>query len=74
MRSLGVILGPMLLATSVATAAAPPELVNYQGVLRDDSDKPLSGTYDMVFAFYDAPAPGGARSSSTRTAPRTPMP
>jgi hypothetical protein len=33
-------------------------MVNYQGVLRDQNDKPLSGSYDMTFRFMDA-ASGG---------------
>jgi hypothetical protein len=37
-----------------AVAATPPVTVNYQGVLRSASDKPLTGTYDMTFRFYDA--------------------
>src|SRR5262245_18292423 len=36
-----------------ARAAVPPTTVNYQGVLRDQNDKPLSGTYDMVLRFFD---------------------
>ena len=46
-----------LLATGVsfsAHAASPPPLVHYQGVLRDNNDKPLTGTFDMTFGFYDA--------------------
>jgi len=39
-------------------AATPPVLVNYQGVLRDQSDKPLSGSYDMLFRFMDADTAG----------------
>ena len=35
-------------------AATPPASINYQGVLRDSNDKPLTGTYDMTFGFYDA--------------------
>jgi hypothetical protein len=34
-----------------ARAAVPPSLVNYQGVLRDQNDKPLTGTYDVTFRF-----------------------
>src|SRR5262249_38589366 len=34
--------------------ATPPALVNYQGVLRDASDKPRNGTFDMTFHFFDA--------------------
>ncbi|MCP3982717.1 MAG: hypothetical protein GY716_25785 [bacterium] len=37
-----------------ATAAEPPGLVNYQGVLRDASGLPIDGSRDMVFRFYDA--------------------
>src|SRR5262245_39250637 len=36
----------------------PPDNVNYQGVLRDQNDMPLTGTYDMLFRFMDA-ATGG---------------
>ena len=41
-----------------AHAATPPATVNYQGVLRDQNDTPLSGTYDMVFRFMDAATAG----------------
>jgi hypothetical protein len=36
-----------------ASAADPPGLINYQGVLRNADDVPLDGTYDMIFRFYD---------------------
>jgi len=39
-------------------AATPPGLANYQGVLRDASGRPLTGTYSMVIRFYDAEAGG----------------
>lgn len=42
----------------VGSAASPPGLLNYQGVLRDASDDPQDGDFDMVFRFYDAD--GGA--------------
>jgi hypothetical protein len=35
-------------------AADPPELVNYQGVLRDAAGAPLDGSFDMVFRLYDS--------------------
>jgi hypothetical protein len=42
-----------LLGVGLAFAqATPPALVNYQGVLRDVSDDPLDGTYDMRFFFF----------------------
>lgn len=39
-------------------AASPPALTNYQGVLRGAADEPLTGTYDMVFRFFDAETGG----------------
>jgi len=38
--------------------ATPPTLVNYQGVLRSSLDAPLTGSYDMLFRFWDAPTGG----------------
>ena len=40
-------------------AAEPPPLMNYQGVLRDANDEPLTGAYDIQFRFFDASAAGG---------------
>jgi len=56
MRTLALILS--LAAASATFAAAPPDLVNYQGVLRGSNDKPLDGTFDMVFSFHDADTAG----------------
>ncbi|HPS77226.1 MAG TPA: hypothetical protein PLS53_03625, partial [Thermoanaerobaculaceae bacterium] len=41
-----------------ALAAAPPQLVSYQGVLKDSGGNPLTGSYAMTFAFYDAASVG----------------
>jgi hypothetical protein len=38
---------------SVLWAATPPALLNYQGVLRNATNVPLSGSFDMVFRFQD---------------------
>jgi hypothetical protein len=49
----------VLVASLTGTrAASPPTTLNYQGVLRDATDKPSSGSFDMLFAFYDAAAAG----------------
>jgi predicted regulator of Ras-like GTPase activity (Roadblock/LC7/MglB family) len=48
----------LLLVCTSLHAANPPDLLNYQGVLRDASDNPLDGDYDMTFAFYDAETAG----------------
>lgn len=45
-------------AWPAAFAAAPPQRINYQGVLRNASDQPLTASYDMVFSFWDAPLGG----------------
>ena len=37
----------------------PPERVNYQGVLRSAAGAPLTGSYDVVFRFFNA-ASGGS--------------
>src|SRR6185503_10404743 len=36
-----------------ALAADPPVTVNYQGVLRDSQNKPVTGGYNMIFRFFD---------------------
>ena len=46
------------LAASAAGAAVAPNLVNYQGVLRDASDKPRNGTFDMTVRLFDAASAG----------------
>lgn len=54
--SIVVVLG--LASPAVFPAADPPALMQYQGVLRNASNAPLTGTYDMVFRFFDAEAGG----------------
>jgi len=50
--------GMGVLVAGLTLAAVPPALVNYQGVLRDSTGSPLSGTYDMVFRFHSADVGG----------------
>jgi hypothetical protein len=48
-----------LFASVAVFAATPPTLMNYQGVLRDPAtNAPLTGSYDMVFHFFDAQMAG----------------
>src|SRR5215510_15093125 len=56
LKFLALFLG--VVAPAAVRAAAPPASVNYQGVLRDQNDLPLTGTYDLVLRFMDA-ATGG---------------
>jgi hypothetical protein len=58
MRSLEIFTIVMVLATGLVGAAGMPDLLNYQGVLRDVADNPLDGPYDMIFNFYDADVGG----------------
>ncbi len=55
------------LVAGVVPAAEPPEIINYQGILRDSLGNPVNGVRDMVFRFYDSdggapacPAAGGS--------------
>jgi hypothetical protein len=49
----------LLAAIDIAVAGLEPSpFFNYEGVLRDASDRPLDGTFDMVFHVFDA-ATGG---------------
>ncbi len=41
-----------LLMLSLPLAAEVPHLINYQGILTDDTGTPLDGTYDLTFTIY----------------------
>jgi hypothetical protein len=52
----------LVTATTAVPAAEPPDLINFQGVLRDASGAPEGvpspQSFDMVFRFYDQQAGG----------------
>jgi hypothetical protein len=50
------------------TRAAINEQIAFYGTLQNNSGTNLSGTYDMVFRFYDAPTGGTLLDTSTHTA------
>ena len=59
MRRSSIFLTLVQLTVGLTVAqTTPPDVLNYQGVLRDASDAPLDGTYPMVFRFFDAAASG----------------
>ncbi len=60
------------LTASLALAANPPDTMNYQGVLRNASDAPLTGNYDIVFRFFDA-ATGGNEIALERHTASSPL-
>lgn len=53
-----VLSGLAVAGTGSAFGAQGPGTVNYQGVLRDAGGAPRTGSFDMVFRFYDAPTVG----------------
>ena len=62
--SLFVLLG----VVATLPAASPPNLLNYQGVLRDDTGRPVpNGDYDMVFRLFDAHSLGNMLLTDSRT-------
>jgi len=54
-----MIVSSTMLITSDA-GAATPRLINYQGILTDESGSPLSGTYQLTFSIY----PDSAQATS----------
>ena len=61
----------LCLAVSVcltgASLADIPKLINYQGMLTNDSGDPLTGTYDITFQIYNASSGGDKRWEETQT-------
>jgi hypothetical protein len=53
MSRLLVLTALCLAASSAALAVGPPHRINYQGVLRDASGAPRTGSFDMTFRFFD---------------------
>ncbi len=56
-----------LLAIVSSSALAVPTTTNHQGRLFDGLGAPLTGTHDITFEIYDAPASGGLLWSETHT-------
>lgn len=48
----------IVLFSEISMAASPPPLLNYQGILRNSSKAPLTGTFAMTFRFYSLPTGG----------------
>ncbi len=56
-----LVLGVFFTCAVVFSAPAPPEIpheINYQGMLTDDEDNPLNGSYDILFKIYNHPSSG----------------
>lgn len=52
---------------SFAAHAAIPELLTYQGILKDNAGNLLTGTYSMTFRIYDAQTGGSALWTETQS-------
>ena len=50
---------------ALSLVASPPETMRYQARLTDDAGVPLQGSFDLVFAIYDAPTSGTQLWSET---------
>ena len=46
------------LLMGVVAQAQVPQLINYQGVLKDSGGNPITGSENIVFSIYDAPTGG----------------
>jgi len=51
-RRISIAVAILSCAIGLATAAQPPRLLSYQGVLRGADGTPLDGTFAMAFRFY----------------------
>ena len=48
----------LTIAAAPLMAASPPDLINFQGILRDGADDARNGPVDMTFRFFDADTGG----------------
>lgn len=64
-------LGVSLIISSVALGAVP-QLINFQGILKDGSGNPVAnGSYSVVFTIYDDPAAGNILWAETTSVSTT---
>jgi hypothetical protein len=60
MKRFGLLVLLSVLTFSISPCRAEiPKLINYQGMLTDDSGSPLTDTVDVTFIIYDDPGPTG---------------
>jgi len=51
-------LGVLVLLAGWALGTGVPELINYQGILKDGAGDPITGAVTLTFRFYDADTAG----------------
>ncbi len=54
-----ILAATVLAVASTTQAVSPPDLLNYQGVLRDAANNPIDAEMNMVFRFMDGTGGGG---------------
>jgi hypothetical protein len=57
----------MALLGASTTAFAIPQLMNYQGILKDGTQTPVTSTVDVLFAIWDDPIAGDSLWSETHS-------
>lgn len=68
MKRIAMLLGAGILLLSSIAYAAVPQLINFQGVLRDGSGNPVAnGSYSVQFTIYDAPSAGNIKWQETQS-------
>jgi hypothetical protein len=64
---LGVVLIPALAFSESAVTPPIPHLINYQGMLTDNSGNPLTGNFDIIFKIYNDASAGTMRWQETQS-------
>ena len=66
-RTVLLAVGLIAVLFSIVTAAVP-QLINFQGILRDGSGNPVAdGSYSVQFTIYDAPSAGNIKWQETQS-------
>lgn len=65
--ALGAIVVSVLVFSGYSVKAAIPHLINYQGMLTDNSGTPLTGSYNLTFEIYDDTTAGNLEWSEPQT-------
>ena len=65
--TVGVVLIPALVFSESSVTPAIPHLINYQGMLTDNSGNPLTGNFDIIFRIYNDASTGTMRWEETQS-------
>jgi hypothetical protein len=57
----------ILVTLAGLSLAGIPQLINYQGMLTDNSGNPLNGSYNITFRIYDDPSAGTKKWEETQS-------